>query len=282
MPRCPRNTRALWQAILLVCACLALSSQRAVALDIASPAPRTDSSALEASVRDGRLSVQAREQSWQAVVEAVRQKTGIRLHSSMPLEGTVTVSCTDLSVERTLKCLFGPDANFLLFYRGAEAQSTTALPVEVWVLGKGPETVTSTAPKESETIPSVLDDPTAAEVKQAFERNPQVAREAALHAGDVEMRLLAIAYLGQQAQGKDLRILADIVGDPDPHIRQSAVEALGPLVREDPQVQQALAHVMETTADPEIRQLAADTLGVPLDAPTDAVAPAATTAGVDQ
>ena len=33
----------------------------------------------------------------------------------------------------------------------------------------------------------------------------------------------------------------------------------------DPQIRKVMAHVMETTQDPEIRQLVADSLGVQLD-----------------
>jgi len=48
-------------------------------------------------------------------------------------------------------------------------------------------------------------------------------------------------------------------------MRQSALEALGSSLENDPQIRKVIANVMETTQDPEIRQLVADSLGVQLD-----------------
>jgi len=286
MLRCPRDMRAQWRVIVLVCACLALGSQRAVALDAVSPSPQTDSSVLEVSVRDGWLSVRAGEQSWQAVLEAVRQKTGIRLHPSRPLEGTVTVSCTDLPVEHALKCLFGPDANFLFLYRAGDSSSVFAgLPSEVWILGKGSGKVSQT-PQAEARRPSaeMIEDLSTllVEAGKEFARNPQMARDAALHSTNVDIRRLAIAHLSEQGKPEDLNILTEIVGDPDPRVRQSAVETLGPWLIDDPQVQQALIRVMETTTNPQVRQLMADALGGSLAPLAEDATSTATNAGADR
>ena len=45
-------------------------------------------------------------------------------------------------------------------------------------------------------------------------------------------------------------------------MRQNALDALGPSVENDPQVRKVMTQVMETTKDPEVRQLLADSLGV--------------------
>ncbi|MBI3303044.1 MAG: HEAT repeat domain-containing protein [Deltaproteobacteria bacterium] len=257
---------------MLVGVCLALNSQPAAARDIATPSPRTESPGLAVSVRDGLLSVEAKEASWTTVLDALRQQTGIQLHLSIPLEGTVTVSCRDLPAEQALRCLFGREANFLFFYHASDSQSVSAaLPSEVWVLGRGARKVAQTSQVEGKPAAAeALEDLSAllAEAKKEFGRNPQAARDAALHDPEVEKRLLAITHLGQQGDREALNVLSQIVGDPDPHIRQSAVEALGPRVGTDPQVRQALTRLMETAEDPEVRQLAADSLGIGSDLQT--------------
>ena len=110
----------------------------------------------------------------------------------------------------------------------------------------------------------------------AFDTSPQAAREAALDAADPETRLSAIAHLGQQADPEALRTLVAIIQDPDPHMRQSALDALGPLVHQDPQVRQALARVRQTAADPAIRQLLTDSLATSAPDMPDAAAPTTT------
>src|SRR5262249_54504671 len=89
-------------------------------------------------------------------------------------------------------------------------------------------------------------------VEQEVERYPEAA-EAALHAADHEVRLTAIAHLGQQADHEALRVLLEIVEDPgpDPDVLQSAVAALETLV--------------QRAEDREVQQLAAETLGIQLD-----------------
>lgn len=257
---------------MLVGVCLALNSQPAAARDIATPSPRTESPGLAVSVRDGLLSVEAKEASWTTVLDALRQQTGIQLHLSIPLEGTVTVSCRDLPAEQALQCLFGREANFLFFYHASDSQSVSAaLPSEVWVLGKGSGKVAQTSQGEGKPAAAeAIEDLSAllVEAGKEFARNPQAARDAALHAANVDIRRLAIAYLSQQGKPEDLHILTEIVRDKDPHVRQSAVEALGPWLIDDPQVRQALTRLMETAEDPEVRQLAADSLGIGSDLQT--------------
>jgi HEAT repeat protein len=71
---------------------------------------------------------------------------------------------------------------------------------------------------------------------------------------DLEVRLTAIAHLGQQADHEALRVLLEIVEDPDPDVLQSAVAALEVLV--------------QRAEDREVQQLAAETIGIVLESVT--------------
>jgi HEAT repeat protein len=90
----------------------------------------------------------------------------------------------------------------------------------------------------------------------------------ALSAATSEERLTAIAYLSQQADPGVVGVLLEVVRDPDPHLRQSALEALLPLLDANPQVRQGLAQVLQVTQDPEVRQLVTDVLESPEDQPS--------------
>ena len=102
-----------------------------------------------------------------------------------------------------------------------------------------------------------------------FEKNPQAAQDMALGAADSEGRLAAITYLSQQANPGAVRALLEIVHDPDPHLRQSALDGLLPLLDANPQVRQGLTHVLQAAQDPEVRQLVTDVLGSTEESPPD-------------
>jgi len=286
MLRYPRDMRARWQVIVLVSTSLTLGSQCAAAFETTTPFPRADSPALGVSVRDGLLSVEAKEASWVEVLNEVRQQTGTLLHFSMPLEGSISVSFKDLPAEQALRRLFGRDANFFLLYRAVDSKSaSSAFPSEVWILGKGSGEVSQTPQAEGRRASAeAIEDLSAllVEAGKEFARNPQAARDAALHSTNVDIRCLAIAHLSQQGKPEDLNILTEIVRDPDPRVRQSAVETLGPWLIDDPQVRQALVRVMETTTNPQVRQLAADALGGTLAPLAEDATSAATDAGADR
>jgi HEAT repeat protein len=89
-----------------------------------------------------------------------------------------------------------------------------------------------------------------------------------------EVRLKAIAYLGQQPKRESVDVLLKVATlDPnaEPPIQRGALDALGGLAQRSPEVQEILAHLVETVGEPNMRQLAADILGIPLE-PTDAPA----------
>ena len=80
-------------------ACLVLQGQLTAAVD--SPAaidqlnPIT-AAAQRVSLRDGLLSIHARQAAWAQVLHEITKQSGIRFHYAIPLEGSVTASFTDL------------------------------------------------------------------------------------------------------------------------------------------------------------------------------------------
>ena len=59
-----------------------------------------------------------------------------------------------------------------------------------------------------------------------------------------------------------MTVLLDVLRDGDPHMRQNALDALGPSVENDPRIRKVMTQVMETTKDPDVRQFVSDALGV--------------------
>jgi hypothetical protein len=239
-----------------------------LAVFFVSPPPQVRATtALWVDFHAGRLSMEVTQGAWSTVLQEVVRRTGIRLHLALPLEGDVTTSFTDLPIERALKQLFGPDANFIFLYpHQLQLPVAVVPPAEVWVIGGEERDATRTGsppprPREhSSTIPEPSSEPSL-DIDQAFERQPQLAHEAARSAPDVEQRLRAIMYLGQYVTPEAVSTLVDVLRDHDPHVRRSAVEVLGPLAGSDPQIRQALIGVLQTAAEAEVRELVTNLLG---------------------
>jgi hypothetical protein len=258
--------------LVLLALLLVLQSQFALALEHPLPPLRMD-------FREGRLSLEVREGSWESVLQGLRHKTGIHLHLHIRLEGPLSVSFKDLPIERALRRLFGPEANFIFWYPAAHtANAASDRPTEVWVIGKtGGAPTSRQASSDGPEAPAValptnIPEPES-EWTTVFEKNPQAAQDMALRAADSEERLAAIAYLSQQANPGAVRVLLEIVHDPDPHLRQSALDGLLPLLDANPQVRQGLTHVLQAAQDPEVRQLVTDVLGSPEESPPDQPTP---------
>jgi hypothetical protein len=246
--------------VVLLALFLALQSQVALALERPYPPFWMD-------FREERLSLEVHEGSWASVLQELRRRTGIHLHLHIRLEGPLTISFKDLPIERALRRLFGPEANFIFWYPAGQTTNTASdRPTEVWVVGKARDTPTS-RPASSDrpetpalAVQTNVTEP-GIEWARVFESNPQMAQDMALNAADAEERLAAIAYLSQQANPGAVGVLLEIASDPDPHLRQSALEGLLPLLDANPQVRQGLAHVLQEAQDAEVRQLLTDMLG---------------------
>ena len=263
-------TTTLFTRITLVVV-LALVLTSAASLAIASPDPSPNSTKFSVRFQKGLLSVEAEDGAWEQFLQELRRKSGIVFHlKNISLEGYVTASFKDLPLERAVQQLFGRDVNFMFVYRNRKPPLlTSGLPSEVWIFGRGTGQISKSFRRADtqDSVPPDLEDandPAQAIVRE-FGRNPQAARDAARRHPDPTVRLMAIAYLGEHANEQSIKILLDLLQDHDAHMRQSALEALGPSVENDPQIRKVMAHVMETTQDPEIRQLVADSLGVQLD-----------------
>jgi HEAT repeats len=221
--------------------------------------------------RDGLLSVEARDRPWTEVLEEVCEKTGIRCRLYPPPEGSVSASFSDLPLERALRRLFPIGAGVVFVYQTTSATAgSAAIPSEAWVLGTGVASATRDeerlASRETTASADLVD-----EARSRFEREPQAARDAALASPVPDIRLLAILHLGHHLDRETLTVLLGLLHDADPHIRQSAARALGDpgvlgeLIHDDGTAKELLAYVMQTTEDPDIRLLAAETLGMPVD-----------------
>jgi hypothetical protein len=279
MHRLSEDLRTRWRVVVLIGALLALGAQGTVA-DAAAYTPRQVSRILWVGFQNGLLSLEAEDAPAQKVLAEVCAKTGVFLHTSVPLQGSVTASFKDLPVEQVLRRLFGADANLIFLYHGRDASPTSvAVPSDVWVLGKsrGEASTTSEAPDGKEAVaPSAAADTwnPVQEIEREFERSPQAALNAAMGSHSQEVRLKAIAYLGQQPKRESVDVLLKVATlDPnaEPPIQRGALDALGGLAQRSPEVQEILAHLVETVGEPNMRQLAADILGIPLE-PTDAPA----------
>jgi hypothetical protein len=271
--------RTRWWVIGLIGALLALGAQGTMA-DPAAYTPQRVSRILWVGFQNGLLSLEAKDAPAQKVLTEVCAKTGVFLHASVPLQGSITASLKDLPVEQAFRRLFGADAKFIFLYHGRNASPTSgAVPSDVWVLGTsmGEASTTSEAPDGKEAVaPSAAADTRdpVQEIEREFERSPQAALNAAMGSHNQEVRLKAIAYLGQQPKRESVDVLLKVATlDPnaEPPIQQGALDALGGLAQRSPEVQEILAHLVETVGEPNMRQLAADILGIPLE-PTDAEA----------
>jgi hypothetical protein len=239
-----------------------------LAVFFVSPDPQVRATtALRVDFHAGRLSMEVTQGAWSTVLQEVVRRTGIRLHLALMLDGEVTTSFTDLPIERALKQLFGPDANFIFLYpHQLQLPVAVVPPAEVWVIGgRGRDAIRTGSPpprprEQASTVPEPSSEPSL-DIDQGFERQPQLAHEAARSAPDVEQRLRAIMFLGQHITPGAVSTLVDVLRDNDPHVRRSAVEVLGPLAGSDPQVQHALIQVLQTVAEAEVRQLVTDVLG---------------------
>jgi HEAT repeats len=265
---------------------LALLGAGAIACGLAASPSRAEAPALRVSARNALLSVEAQAAPWVQLLDEVSRETGTRFHLISPLPGSVTMTFQDLPPAQALRRLFGPNVSYALRFREADARSPSpTFPSEVWVLGRRPgKSIEAAGTRSGE------------EVEKEFARDPRAAREAALGSTDPDVRGRAILHFGWQGDHEALHVLAQVAKDRDPEIRRKAVDALelfvdqpamlrstlavlGRLVGQHPRVREVLTHVMRTAEQADIRRLAADSLGAPLDDTTNLAVPPGTDRG---
>jgi hypothetical protein len=278
---------------------LALLGAGAIGCGLAASPSRAEAPALRVSARNALLSVEAEAAPWVKLLDEVSRETGTRFHLISPLPGSVTTTFQDLPPAQALRRLFGPNVSYALRFREADSRSPSpTFPSEVWVLGRGPgELVEAAGTRAKPSSPGVADQASSGEeVEREFARNPRAAREAALGSTDPDVRGRAILHFGWQGDHEALHVLAQVAKDRDPEIRRKAVDALelfvdqpamlrstlavlGRLVGQHPRVREVLTHVMKTAEQADIRRLAADSLGAPLDDTTNLAVPPGTDRG---
>jgi len=200
-----------------------------------------------------RLTVSAREISHRRLLEELARQLNFELILAGPLEQPRSLEIKGRPWEQALRTALAP-ASWAFIYESA-AGRPRLIKVVVFPSEETEETNTrwdgntEAAPHSTVTTIEQLQSP-GQPVGQEVERHPEAA-EAALHAPDLEVRLTAIAHLAQQADHEALRVLWQVLENPQLAVLQSAVAALEALV--------------QRAEDWEVQQLAAETLGIQLD-----------------
>ncbi|MGH8612475.1 MAG: HEAT repeat domain-containing protein [Gammaproteobacteria bacterium] len=235
------------------------------------PIEVADSPALGVEFKSGLLSIEARQSPLTEVLNAVREKTGIRFNCSLPLARSVTVSFMALPVKQALERLFGSEANFMFRYPEGRL-GPLAVPQEVWVLGKvqgaGSEP-RKTGGGEDKAAPSAEESNVARGPGLASEGTDSTgdnaaAEDGALDLNDVQVidhlvelardedpatRVQALSTLasGENAdEGAVESALDAALTDKDPTVRGTAVQALASRRGVD-----AIVHLRQALADPD-------------------------------
>jgi hypothetical protein len=217
-----------------------------------------------------RVSIEAKDAVRAQLVNDLSRKTGIVFHVRTAMDQSLTLSFRDLPLNRALQHVFGPQANFMFVYRSPRVRrAETELPIEVWVFGQSESGAHRVITPEEEE--PALDEAAVAlqQIINEFERNPQAAKDAARRHSDPTVREAAIRYIGQRKTDDGIAVLLEILRETDPHMRQTAFEALGASVENDPRVRKFMNELVQTAKDPAVKEFAADALGGT--APTDNV-----------
>jgi hypothetical protein len=263
------------------------ANARADALHL-SPVGVSESSVLKVGFKNGLLSLEARQRPWTEVLNEIREKTGMRLHCSIPLEGSVTVSFTALPVKQALERLFGSGADFMFRYPEGGLRPL-AVPQEVWVIGTvrngGSEIVQAKGGGDRAALgaeagpPAVGPDPAIQGSNSTGK--PAVAEDApgGLDLNDVQViddllkrvrdedpatRVQAILDLSESGKGDEDTVRSALdaaLTDQDARVRASAVHTLAS--RGGPEAMGYLWQALKDP-DPDVRIMAVDS-AVPTD-----------------
>jgi HEAT repeats len=224
-----------------------------------------DSAKVQVDVREGLVSVEVRERPLREVLEELNRKLGVRYRLYVDGEDRVTISFSDLPIEEAFLRLFGLDAALVFIY--PPHRGSSAVPSEVWMLGRGTR---SSGRSQGDNLASPGPEPSddlVEAARDAFDKHREAARDAAVASPHRDVRFLAIAHPGQQSGREVVSVLLDLLQDPDPEVRQSVTRALagvaelGEIVHSDGSARGRLAQAMQTVDDPDVRLLAAETLG---------------------
>jgi hypothetical protein len=234
-----------------------------LALTIACPA--LAHAGLRVEWTDGLITITADTVPRETVLEAIGREAGVEVVGldAMPQE-TVTLRFTRVPLLDAVRRLVG-DVSAVLTEERAPDGGLRLVSVRVFAHSpprqEAGEEVGDTG--HAETVARA--EPERDTVVREFEGNPLAAREFARKHPDPRVRRVAITYLGEQATAGALEVLFSLLEDRESSVRQSALEALGPLVKGHRRVRETLVGILERSEDNDTRQLIADSIGVSLD-----------------
>ena len=288
------GTIACLSAVCLACACLFTGASLAVGFvekQSGSGAMPTDSATGSVTYRNGLLSVDVKNGSWEAMLARIKELTGIRFHCVTPPEGALTASFKELPMTSAREQLFGPEAGFVDRYADAAEAGT---PAEVWVLGRIRSVGAGAAVSEPNPNASAPDKVQNGEVRikpvdtrrlieMANSSDPAVrlealsslaekngrddrdaarsAFDAALTDKDPDIRGLAVQALANRGGDEAMNYLWQGLHDPDPAVRLMAVQTANPKGQGLALLQEALGDLDESVR--AIAQFRLEHRGVP-------------------
>ncbi|HEY7520086.1 MAG TPA: HEAT repeat domain-containing protein [Methylomirabilota bacterium] len=233
-----------------------------VAVVMSLPAGADPAHAATVGFRDGLVTIQAADEPLEPILRELSRRSGVIVHLHAPPEQKVTASFEQLSFERAFDRLFRRDANVVFVYPNGRPGG---LPSEVWVFGAAPRIADDDSDAgPSETTPAAAASEEAPgpqhDIANGFEGDPWAAWQSARWHPDPKVQRSAIAHLGEEATPVALEALLGLLEDRQSWVRQSALEALGPLVQRHARVRDAIIAIMERSVDEATRQLLADSI----------------------
>lgn len=191
------------------------------------------------SAKASALRLEARQAPLAQVLDEVANKTGLRVHHSIPPTVLVTATCAGETIRPVMACLLGADADVMYRHAGQA-------PVELWVL------------KSSFTDPAPITQAATPAQRKSSGQPPAVAQAKSIPA---EQRANDLVRLAADPQGDEFAILGKLqeaLVDEDADVRVQAVAGLarrGALGASD-SLRMAL-----NDGDPSVRLMAVDSAG---------------------
>lgn len=186
------------------------------------------------SFADGRLSIQARDAAWEPLIRELSRAIGIPVRVDGHPEAPRASAGTACAIDCALGALFGPRADFVFVYDSPNHRGRASRPEEIRVyVGLN---------RQREGRPA----------------GPVVGLSPLDADRDAAAIVSAISTLDHRAERADLTVLVQYLGDPDPHIRQSALDAVVGIARQQPEVRTVLLQLINSLGDQDVRRVAAD------------------------
>lgn len=245
---------------------------------------------LKINLQGNRLSIEAKQASWQELLAKLKEQTHISIQSARPMTSIVTVSIPSLPVTEALQQLFNHRFDFVFLFSEQNTHQT-AVPKAVWLFGNAIENVaqvgrvdgkkTHDKPNpdktavndENETVQELIDKARNEEnpelriqalaslsgrQEQADKSAEKLALEAALDDKEASVRQYAVQALASQGGQAATEYLREALDDPDAGVRMQAVESVAPEGQGIALLQEALSNpdeLVQTMAEERLKQV---------------------------